>query len=111
MVHFTPQSEMPLPANGKWTSEAWMQPVSLIEWFHTTFSLKNTKLASYFPASQFSVTERLTHGGGWVLVQVIVSQEQAVDVASCSSSTMRILPQVPYTARAKVATRGVKKHT
>lgn len=76
----------------------------------TTLSLNGVKLArsSYFPTFQFQEQERLTHSRGWVLVQMTVSQKHAVDVASCSSSTMRVLPQVPNTARAEVAAKEVE---
>lgn len=72
--------------------------------------LNGVKLASssYFPNFQFQGKDWLTHSGRWVLVQVIVSQEQAVEVASCSSGTMRVLPEIPNAARAKVATREVR---
>lgn len=52
---------------------------------------------------QFQVQTHATHIRGRMLINVIVSQKQAVNVASSSSSAIRVLPQISDAARPKVA--------
>lgn len=51
---------------------------------------------------QFQVQARATHSRGRMLINVIVSQKQAVNVASSSSRAIRVLPQISDAARPKV---------
>lgn len=63
----------------------------------------STFLPSWAPGVQFQVHARATHSRGRMLINVIVSQKQAVNVASSSSSAIWVLPQISNTARPKVA--------